>query len=135
MLDNSWITAREKALVFSSSGQAGLFERGRFWEMQQPELESGWEIPVHSCSGSKEHDRALGAPSHHFQEDNFAATSPVLYLHMLWTTHPGLESFTLTRENHILEVCIFLSITLIVPSGYTETLHFPRQGGEGRFAH
>lgn len=81
-----------------ATGQTGLCERGRFWEMQQPELENGWEIPVHSCSDSKGvlgHHRALGAPSHHFQEENFSAASPVLCLHMLWSTHPGLEPLQL----------------------------------------
>lgn len=123
-----------------ATGQAGLFERGRFWEMQQPELENGWEIPVHSCSGSKGalgHHRALGSPSHHFRRITFQ----LLHLYCFCTCSGAhiqdwsLSSLTLTRENHILEVYFFLSISLIVPSGYTETLHFSRQGGEGRFAH
>lgn len=48
-----------------ATGQTGLCERGRFWEMQRPELENGWEIPVHSCSDSKgvlRHDRGTGTP-------------------------------------------------------------------------
>lgn len=81
-----------------ATGQAGLFREEDFWEIQRPELESGQEIPVHSCSGTKGvlgHHGALGPPSQHFQEESLLATSPVLYFHMLWTTHPGLESLHL----------------------------------------